>query len=317
MNYLINFFRIYLIFPAILLSSVGYSQTHTQNVPKKKSVALSYSFQDSIPEKVLRCYLRRAITMAEFATGKEFYVDSDIPDRKDDERMILNISAKFIGRSAYLWGQEYKAAKPAFFEAIRTNTSRMHQRDPDLIFQACIFEIVTTEVNKVPVPEYVFQAFGLKSENRHFDYQKMLFPDGNFVDHWSKDASVPDVTQLETRLWFYFLATSYIDAGMEAIHWGQVRLTGSTDEKNGLKGWKDVLDQVRKYAKEHARRGWILCDGHTPFGGLVVEGQLLLDFHSFPLRIKENPPKSMEGRLEMGYLDAFYGRSKGGMTPSG
>jgi hypothetical protein len=47
------------------------------------------------------------------------------------------------------------------------------------------------------------------------------------------------------------------------------------------------------------------------------EGNLLFDFHSFPLRIVEVPEKPQEGILKMGAFDSIYGRSMGGVSPSG
>jgi hypothetical protein len=61
----------------------------------------------------------------------------------------------------------------------------------------------------------------------------------------------------------------------------------------------------------------VLCDAHVPGGGLVKDGRLLLDFHSFPLRVKEVPEEPMKGILEVGFQDSFYGRSRGGRTFSG
>jgi hypothetical protein len=61
----------------------------------------------------------------------------------------------------------------------------------------------------------------------------------------------------------------------------------------------------------------VLCDSHVPSGGLVREGRLLMDFHSFPLRIKEVPDKPQEAILQVGFSDSIYGRSKGGLTFSG
>ena len=46
-------------------------------------------------------------------------------------------------------------------------------------------------------------------------------------------------------------------------------------------------------------------------------GNLLMDFHSFPLRIMEVPDKPQEAILKVGFSDGIYGRSKGGMTFSG
>ena len=61
----------------------------------------------------------------------------------------------------------------------------------------------------------------------------------------------------------------------------------------------------------------VICDGHVPSGGLVREGRLLLDFHSFPLRIMEVPDRPQEAVLKVGFSDGIYGRSKGGVTFSG
>ena len=84
-----------------------------------------------------------------------------------------------------------------------------------------------------------------------------------------------------------------------------------------LTHWSEVLTKVRAYAKKHARRHFVLCDAHVPHGGLVRDGKLLLDFHSFPLRIEEVTERPREGRLTVGFVDGIYGRSKGGITPSG
>jgi hypothetical protein len=61
----------------------------------------------------------------------------------------------------------------------------------------------------------------------------------------------------------------------------------------------------------------VLCNGHTPSGGLVYAGKLLLDFHAFPLRIKENPVKAQDAILQVGFSDGIYNRSKSGVTFSG
>ena len=63
-----------------------------------------------------------------------------------------------------------------------------------------------------------------------------------------------------------------------------------------------MLALVRSYAAKHARRHMVLCDAHVPSGGLVRDGKLLLDFHSFPLRIKEVPDKPQEAILKVGLL---------------
>jgi hypothetical protein len=123
------------------------------------------------------------------------------------------------------------------------------------------------------------------------------------------------VSQPETKLWFYFLAASFIDLGIEAIHLGQTELMNGNDRD--LAHYGEVLALIRAHAAEHGRRHLVLCDSHVPSGGLVRDGRLLMDFNSFPLRIKEVPEKPQEAVLALGFSDGIYGRSKGGITPSG
>jgi hypothetical protein len=123
------------------------------------------------------------------------------------------------------------------------------------------------------------------------------------------------VSRPETKLWFYFLAASFIDAGFEAIHFGQTELMNGNDRS--LEHYSQLLALIRSYAAKHARRHMVLCDSHVPSGGLLRQGRLLMDFHSFPLRIMEVPDKPQEAILKVGFSDSIYGRSKGGLTPSG
>lgn len=265
----------------------------------------SYKFDGTMPRSVLESYLSRSITMMDLCTGRG--------DVTDNIRMLRNMGVKFAGRTVYVWGGERGLA--GRLASAREIAAKVHRADPEMILQAGVFEIVTTEVNDVPVPDRVFTEFGLPVEKRNFRYEAMLFDGGKFVDHWSKGASVPDITKLETRMWFYYLATTYIDVGMEGIHFGQVSLVGAVD--TGWASWFDLVGRVRRYAAKHARRHMVICDAHTPDGGPVRDGKLLLDFHAFPLRIKEVPERPQEGALEVGYLDSLFGRSKGGVTPSG
>jgi hypothetical protein len=143
----------------------------------------------------------------------------------------------------------------------------------------------------------------------------MRYPGGRGYDHWRPGSSIPDISQQETRLWFYYLAVSYIDVGCEAIHFGQAEIMDGNDPARHH--WRSVLQKVREYAAEHARRHWVLCDAHVPSGGMRHGDDLLFDFHSFPLRIVEVPEKPQEGVLKMGAFDGIYGRSMGGVSPSG
>jgi hypothetical protein len=61
----------------------------------------------------------------------------------------------------------------------------------------------------------------------------------------------------------------------------------------------------------------VICDAHTPTGGYVEGGKLLFDVHAFPLRIAEVAGQPFKGVLKVGYADAIFTKSKGGITPSG
>lgn len=265
----------------------------------------AYRFDGTISREVLENYLSRAITMEGMFNGRG--------DFDDQVRMLTHLGAKFIGRSLCLWGGE--AQLLANLDRARQQVPKAAAADPDQVFQACIFEIVTTQADEIPVPAWAFEALGHKPETRHFRYADMLYPSGRFKDHWRPGQSVPDVSQPETKLWFYFLGASFIDAGFEAIHFGQTELMNGNDKN--LDHYSQVLSLLRSHAARKARRHMLLCDSHVPSGGLVKDGKLLMDFHSFPLRIKETPDKPGEAILELGFSDGLYLRSKGGLTPSG
>jgi hypothetical protein len=268
--------------------------------------ARDYRFDAKISRPVLENYLLRSITMEGLLNGRG--------DFDDGVRMLKEIGAKFIGRSLCLWAGESNFLSN--IQRAKSLTPKLHAADPDMVLQACVFEIVTPQVEQLAIPDWVFTAFAAPIETRNFRYADMIYPQGQRRD-WGRNGSVPDISKLETRLWFYYQAASYIDAGCEAIHFGQVEIMNKNDRDNAH--WSELLTLVRAYAAAHARRHMVICDGHVPSGGAVVraDGKLLLDFHSFPLRIMETPDKPQEAILKVGFSDGIYNRSKGGMTVSG
>jgi len=233
-------------------------------------------------------------------------------DLADNIRMLASIGAKYIGRSICLWGVE--ANLLSNFERAWQQLPQVHAADPEMILEACIFEIVTTEVERIPVPDWAFTALELPVEKRNFRYVDIAYAEGPRKDQWGKGSSVPDVSRPEAKLWFYFLAKSYIDLGFEGIHFGQAEIMNDNDPN--LAHWEHIFSLVRAYASQHARRRMVLCNAHVPSGGLLRNGRLLLDFHAFPLRIMEVSGKPEEAILKVGFSDSIYGRGKGGLTYS-
>lgn len=268
----------------------------------------NYAFEGAMSREVLENYLSRAVTHLGLCSD---FAEAPRAHFEDDVRMLTHIGAKFIGRAAYVW---YPWADDAFLsEIVAERAAYVHRQDPEIILQACVFETTHTNVNAIAIPSWVFEEFKLPVESRTFRYEDMLYESGQFVNHWGPGASVPDMSRIETRLWFYYRTRRYIDLGFEAIHFGQVMLMDNNDPDHRY--WREMLARARTYAKRCGRRKFLLCDAHT--SGLSVNGHLLFDFHSFPLRPKDVLDKPQEVILVKGYLDSIYGKSLGGTTPSG
>jgi hypothetical protein len=169
-------------------------------------------------------------------------------------------------------------------------------------------------VNNVKIPSWVFKDFGLPFADRNFLSDSIVKRKGRTATRIGS-GGIPIINNLETRMWYYFLAVSYINIGVEAFHLGQVGLIGADDKD--LTIYSDFLQKIRAYAKKYARRHYLILDGHVPSGGMIKDGVSLLDFNSFPLRIKEIPERPYEAKLQVGYLDAIFKRSKGCISPSG
>ena len=263
-----------------------------------------YQFDHTISRPVLENYLARSITMEGLLNGRG--------DLDDNIRMLTTIGAKYVGRALCLWNAENDFSNNV--SRARAAVPRVLAADPDMILEACVFETVSPKVNGIAIPAWVFTAFGLPVETRNFRYDDMIYPEGQRRP-MGPHAQVPDESRPETQLWFYFQAVTYLDLGCEAIHFGQVEIMNRNDPDNAH--WAHLLGMVREYAAAHARRHMVLCDGHVPTGGLMHEGNPLLDFNAFPLRIMETPDKPGQAILKLGFSDGLYNRSKGGRTFSG
>ncbi len=275
-----------------------------------------YRFYGKITEEVLCNYLRRAVTIS-CEPGHELH-PTETPEVRS---FILNTGAKYICRAATRWRPSMNDY--ATYEGQAAFIDSVHAVDPDVVFEACIFECVGPEVETIPVPAWVFEAFGIAPELRNFNVDAMRFPNDLYRDQWGPGTIVPDMTRIETQMFFYYRACKYIDIGFEGLHMGQIHLIGKNDE--GWVCWTRVLTMVRAYAKEHARRAFVLINAHTP-GMLDSNGKLMFDFHMFPSRpvaddsqephfpSEDNPQRAV---LDVHHRSGIYGRSLGGMTHSG
>lgn len=259
---------------------------------------MDLAFDYTISREVLCRYLSRAVTHGHAAESASV---------EDDVRMLDEIGALFIGRAAYVWKLSPDWDDDRHYESVRAFAAKVHARRPEAILQACVFEAVYPEVERIAVPDWVFEAFGLAPERRTFRFTPMVMPSSLTDHHWGRTGRVPDITSLETRMWFYYRACRYIDAGYEAIHLGQVHMYGARDE--GYLVCRDVFDRIREYAHRKARRRLVLLDAHTH--GVVIDGRMLFDWHSRPV--------SARAILQCPERIALMrkGESVGGVSPSG
>ncbi len=74
-----------------------------------------------------------------------------------------------------------------------------------------------------------------------------------------------DFSKQETQLWYFYLATLYIDYGVEAIHFGDLFDGAKVDKANGWPLLWRLVGLIREYAKTHSRRGVVLLDAHMMY----------------------------------------------------
>ena len=191
------------------------------------------------------------------------------------------MGVKFLGRASGIWYMTMDDEE--HFRLSKELADKVHAQDPEVILQSCVFEWITRRMETVEIPAYVFEAFGLKPEQRCFRLEDALFTDesSGFTsrrDDPAKDGGIPDLSRQEARLWFYYRATRYIDCGYEALHMGQVHLYTANDR--GMAKTAELFGMIREYARLHGRRHKILLDAHTH--GVNIRGKLLFDYHAMP-----------------------------------
>ena len=278
------------------------SDTETEK-PEPKS---PFEFDGSVSEETLRAYLSRAVTISTTLSN----------DKSHIKKFILDVGAKYIGRAATCWSPS--SSDYGTYNGQKQFIASVHRSDPDVVFEACLFECVNKDgVGSIPIPSWVFEAFDRPVEERNFNYDLMVFEDGTFANQWGQNSSVPDITRLETRMFFYYRACKYIDIGYEALHMGQVYLMSRRDK--GYTCYTELNDMIREYAHKNARRHFVFMNAHV-HGIIDANGYLMFDFHMWPSRLYSDPKEDdgdMPASVKVGYNDSIYNDSMGGKTYSG
>ena len=290
---------------------VGVSEEGVKVIPQKQNG--KYYFDGGISLDVLNNYLNRAMTYC--------HVRSD--DISILKESIVDAGVKYVQRADCAWVPQ--AWDYTLQSQITGKLKALHSMDPEIIFEACVFEYIDQNVNKIPIPAETFKAFGIPYENRNFDFNKMVFPSGDGLGQWGENTGVPDITQSEAQMFFYHRACFFIDMGFEAIHLGQAKLVGKNDKNNEC--WAKVIKLIREYAKKKARRHYVILDAHYPGQKFVDKnGNALVDFNASPTRMKvaegQKSHVPSEGNpqecvIEPGHKDSVYKLTRKLNSPSG
>ena len=182
---------------------------------------LNFQFDGNMSREVLESYLSRSVTASSLFETETL---------EDDLRAIERLGVKFIGRASGIWYM--LEDDDTHFAKSKALADAVHARDPEIILQACVFEIVTLRMDQEKIPAYVFEAFGKPVEDRCFRFEdaRMISEDGSTAWNFAPDrdpgkcGDMPDLNRDEARMWFYYRATRYIDCGYEALQIGRAHV---------------------------------------------------------------------------------------------
>ena len=97
---------------------------------------------------------------------------------------FLNLIAKLINSyNKIIWLQSPKGL-----------INIVHSFDPDVIFQGCLFEFVSRDVNNLKIPAWVFTGLGLPVEDR-------TFPCDSIIKRKGRTPNVADTTSIFVWGW--------------------------------------------------------------------------------------------------------------------
>lgn len=292
-----------------------------------------------VPEALVRYYLARSLSVQALAAP-----GSTVAQRTELLGWAATAGVRLAGRlGGWFYTPESDEALQAIVDTLRRNAKLLHIRQPEAVVQGCIFEVIWPHVSNLTVPNRLRAEFGedtLAKPRRHFRFAEMVYPAYYAASNTSgyrwdarppgQAPGTPDLSRPETQLWFYYCAVRQLDAGCEALHFGQIQLIDDRDP--GHRATWSVLQRIRHYARTH-NRGFVLCDAHThgeyydPRPAAVLPDslrQLLFDFHSCPLR--PNEADTVRAIPQAAHLDldtgdnptgAIFGHSQGGRAPGG
>jgi len=121
-----------------------------------------FQFDGKISRQVLENYLSRSVSMEGLLNGRG--------DLKDNIRMLKSEGAKYIGRALCLWGAERDFTNSV--ERARKEIPEVLAADPDMVLEACVFEIVGPRVSQIPIPDWGVHRIWTASHEPEFYFRE-------------------------------------------------------------------------------------------------------------------------------------------------
>ncbi|MNS58960.1 hypothetical protein D3C72_919010 [compost metagenome] len=165
-----------------------------------------------------------------------------------------------ISRVVDLWGENQNQVYPgtAYYNAMKQVVIDINAvydcagiRRP--VIQGTILENFHPYVTSVAIPCDIIRSFDAEipfaARNTYFDLngncRSVNFSSSRIVIAGTDN---PDITKVETKMWFYYLAKTYIDLGYRSIHMGQFNVWSKNDAPVNYIHTKQVLTKIRNYA---------------------------------------------------------------------
>lgn len=242
--------------------------------PEHDQGQLAFYGQKSLTKDVLDAYLDRAIV--HMSGGPD-----DLHLWGDRSRAFLkNSGAKFIHWADLGWVRRYTADD---WTGLTAAMDSVHGTDwgSDIIYECGIMEAIgRPQVDNTPIPEWLMKLLtdlGIQERRKfgpngpgYFSYEGMFDRNAedwpkNLIGLWYSDhdaeQSVPDITMLETRIYYAYQIAEYIDAGFEGVMFGQAMLTGNRDRDN--KSLNSLCAFARKWAAARGYRHAVTLTSHV------------------------------------------------------
>ena len=263
--------------PQIVLDAIAqYVFDHPELKPiTRKCLSPDVSFQSELmfqgqaglKRPLLEAYLDRAI------------VHMNLWDERS-RRFLEESGTKYVHWADLGWNRVYT---PEDWIKLTASVDAIHDTPwgCDISFECGVMEAVSrsrTSGFKIP-PWYrvVLNATGLQQQRRYgpqgpeyFNYEAMLDREAadwpaNFLGLWGKsetdESGPPDITMLETQIYYAYLMSEYLDAGFEGVMFGQSMMTGARD--TGHRALHALTRFASQWADRRAYRGAVALTSHV------------------------------------------------------